>query len=236
MRSSAAARWIISRAGTPRRAIECERVIAFGSTSVEVKHDSADARRTRRRAAPARGEEARVRDRAAHAAQRDRAAADAGLRRRPRSHADPDRAAGAALGRFLLPRDASGLRQPVHVDDLADCRVRRVDAPPRMATPTRCPVARRCRIARWSRACWPRCSRRRADRGAVAVVQLALSARAAIGRARVSAMRRWRGCAATWCSMLRRHGAISVMRRGGSGRRRGCSIRATTERAGLTRR
>jgi nucleoside-diphosphate-sugar epimerase len=107
------ARWYAaSTIGAPR-------VIAFGSTSVEVKQDSADvherdlARRLREGeralfdAAATRGAAATVlRPTLVYGAGRDRTLTRiARLARR--------------LGRFALPRDACGLRQPVHVDDLA---------------------------------------------------------------------------------------------------------------------
>ena len=99
--------------------IEADRVLAFGSTSVEVKQDSADvherdlARRLREgeravfTAAAARGAAATVlRPTLVYGAGRDRTLTRiAQLARR--------------WGRFALPRDACGLRQPVHVDDLA---------------------------------------------------------------------------------------------------------------------
>lgn len=100
--------------------IRSPRVIAFGSTSVHVKHASGDpgerdvARRLREAevalfaAAAARGEAATVlRPTLVYGAGRD-----ATLTRIARL--------ARRLGRFVLPRNANGLRQPVHVDDLAD--------------------------------------------------------------------------------------------------------------------
>jgi nucleoside-diphosphate-sugar epimerase len=100
-------------------AIDAPRVIAFGSTSIEVKQDSADvherdlAQRLREGerglfdAAAIRGAAATVlRPTLVYGAGRDRTLT---------------RIAQLAgrWGRFALPRDACGLRQPVHVDDLA---------------------------------------------------------------------------------------------------------------------
>src|SRR5688572_16770832 len=100
-------------------AIECRRVIAFGSTSVDTKRGSADAaerdvaRRLREgeaglfEAAALRGAAATMlRPTLVYGAGRD---------------ATLTRIAQLASrwGRFPLPRNAHGLRQPVHVDDLA---------------------------------------------------------------------------------------------------------------------
>ncbi len=100
--------------------VRSARVIAFGSTSLHVKHASADAgerdvaRRLREAeaslfaAAMARGEAASVlRPTLVYGAGRD-----ATLTRIARL--------AQRFGRFVLPRSAAGLRQPVHVDDLAD--------------------------------------------------------------------------------------------------------------------
>lgn len=102
-----------------RSAVEAGRVIAFGSTSVESKRGSADAyerdlaARLREgeaavfAAAPTRGATATVlRPTLVYGAGRD---------------ATLSRIAQLAQrwGRFPLPRNATGLRQPVHVDDLA---------------------------------------------------------------------------------------------------------------------
>lgn len=99
--------------------IDCPRVIAFGSTSVEVKRGSADAgeRDVARRlsegeegvksVAAVRGAMATLlRPTLVYGAGRD---------------ATLTRIANIARqwGRFPLPRNATGLRQPVHVDDLA---------------------------------------------------------------------------------------------------------------------
>ncbi|KLD79300.1 NAD-dependent epimerase/dehydratase family protein [Xanthomonas hyacinthi] len=103
-----------------RTPLQAPRVVAFGSTSLEVKRDSLDAaerdvaRRLREAeaalfaAAAARGAAATVlRPTLVYGAGRDRTlSAIATLARRS--------------GWFVLPRSARGLRQPVHVQDLAD--------------------------------------------------------------------------------------------------------------------
>lgn len=102
-----------------RSSIECPRVVAFGSTSVEVKQDSTDAAE-RDLAARLREGEAGV---LATAAARGVAATL--LRPTLVYGAGGDRTLTriAVLAqrwhRFVLPSDATGLRQPVHVDDLA---------------------------------------------------------------------------------------------------------------------
>lgn len=111
-----------------RAAPASRRVIAFGSTSVEVKRDSADAaerdvaarlraaEETLFAAAAARGARATVlRPTLVYGAGRDATLTRiAGLARR--------------LHGFALPRDACGLRQPVHVDDLAAAAIACLDA------------------------------------------------------------------------------------------------------------
>lgn len=99
--------------------IECPRVVAFGSTSVEVKRGSADAEE-RGVARRLREGEERVLATAA------RTGANATLLRPTLVYgagrdATLTRIAQLAQRwhRFPLPRDANGLRQPVHVDDLA---------------------------------------------------------------------------------------------------------------------
>lgn len=100
-------------------AIECERIVAFGSTSVEVKRGSADPRErdVARRL--------RVGEEGVFAAARTRRAAITLLRPTLVYGAGRDatltRIARLAKqwGWFPLPRSATGLRQPVHVDDLA---------------------------------------------------------------------------------------------------------------------
>lgn len=99
--------------------IEARRVIAFGSTSVETKRGSADAGE-RDLALRLREGEAAV-----FAAAQARGAAATLLRPTLVYGAGRDatlsRIAHLAQrwGRFPLPRNATGLRQPVHVDDLA---------------------------------------------------------------------------------------------------------------------
>lgn len=100
--------------------IDAPRVIAFGSTSIDVKRGSADAEerdlaarlhqgeRTLFEAAAARGAAATIlRPTLIYGAGRDR---------------NLNRIAQVArrFGRIVLPRDAKGLRQPAHVHDLAD--------------------------------------------------------------------------------------------------------------------
>jgi nucleoside-diphosphate-sugar epimerase len=107
--------------------IDARRVLAFGSTSIDVKRGSSDAgerdvaqrlREGERRVfdtAAARGADATVlRPTLVYGAGRDRTLTRiAELARR--------------WGRFVLPRHARGLRQPVHVDDLAGAAVAACD-------------------------------------------------------------------------------------------------------------
>lgn len=102
-----------------RAALDCPRVIAFGSTSLETKADSPDPDE-QDVAARLRLAETRVFE---HAAVRG---AEATLLRPTLVYgagrdATLSRIAMLAgrWGRFPLPRRATGLRQPVHVDDLA---------------------------------------------------------------------------------------------------------------------
>jgi nucleoside-diphosphate-sugar epimerase len=109
--------------------LEAPRVVAFGSTSIVVKQDSADAAErdvaarllageaTVLAAAAARGAHATLlRPTLVYGAGRDRTLTRiAQLAQR--------------WGRFALPRDARGLRQPVHADDLADAALAVLDAP-----------------------------------------------------------------------------------------------------------
>jgi nucleoside-diphosphate-sugar epimerase len=109
-------------------AVEAPRVLAFGSTSAEAKRDSADpaerdlAQRLRAgeqgvfAAAAGRGAQATLlRPTLVYGAGRDRTLTRiAGLARQ--------------WGRFVLPHDARGLRQPVHVDDLAAAAMAALDA------------------------------------------------------------------------------------------------------------
>lgn len=108
--------------------VECARVVAFGSTSVAVKHDSGDAHERdlamRLRAAEdllfanarTRGTAATVlRPTLVYGSARDRTLSRiAALARR--------------FGAFVLPRGACGMRQPVHVDDLADAAFAAIDS------------------------------------------------------------------------------------------------------------
>jgi nucleoside-diphosphate-sugar epimerase len=109
--------------------IDCPRVVAFGSTSVEVKQDSADAAE-RDVAARLRAGEAGV-----FAAASARGAAATLLRPTLVYGAGGDRtltriaAIARRWHRFALPRDATGLRQPVHVEDLARAAFDVLDAP-----------------------------------------------------------------------------------------------------------
>jgi nucleoside-diphosphate-sugar epimerase len=99
--------------------IECPRVVAFGSTSIDVKRGSAD-KHERDVAALFREGEQRVFDRAAA-----RNAQATLLRPTLIYGAGHDRTLTriAQLARrwdwFVLPRGATGLREPVHVQDLA---------------------------------------------------------------------------------------------------------------------
>lgn len=102
-----------------RSPVACARVIAFGSTSVEVKRDSADAGERDIAARLREGERSLLEAAAA------RGAAATLLRPTLIYGAGSDRSLTriAAIARrwhrFALPRDATGLRQPVHADDLA---------------------------------------------------------------------------------------------------------------------
>jgi len=108
--------------------IQAARVIAFGSTSVATKRDSRD-RHERDLVARLRGGEDAV-----FAAANARGAAATVLRPTLVYGAGRDATLTriASLARsyrwFPLPRGASGLRQPVHVDDLADAAWRAIDA------------------------------------------------------------------------------------------------------------
>lgn len=109
--------------------VACPRVLAFGSTSVEVKRDSADAgerdvatrlhegERSVLEAAATRGTAATLlRPTLIYGAAGDRSLTRIAVIAR-RWH------------RFVLPRDAIGLRQPVHADDLAQAAFAALDAP-----------------------------------------------------------------------------------------------------------
>ncbi|WP_024891555.1 NAD-dependent epimerase/dehydratase family protein [Luteimonas huabeiensis] len=109
--------------------LRAPRVVAFGSTSLATKADAEDAGE-RALAATLREAEARVFEAARrHGAQATLlrptlvygAARDANLCRIA--------AIARRCGGFVLPRDATGLRQPVHVDDLAQAAVAAARAP-----------------------------------------------------------------------------------------------------------
>ncbi len=108
---------------------DAPRVVAFGSTSVEVKRDSADPHERDLAARLRQGEEQLF------AAALAKGAAATVLRPTLVYGAGQDRtlAAIAALARrtgfFVLPRDARGRRQPVHVQDLADAALAVLDVP-----------------------------------------------------------------------------------------------------------
>ncbi len=112
-----------------RSGIEASRVVAFGSTSAETKRGSADAEE-RRVAAELREGEALL-----FAAAQPRSDAATVLRPTLIYGAGRDQTLTriAQLARrlryFPLPRGANGLRQPVHVDDLADAAVAALTAP-----------------------------------------------------------------------------------------------------------
>ena len=104
------------------------RVIAFGSTSIETKQDSGDAHE-RDIVARLQAAEARI-----FAISAQRQAAATLLRPTLVYGAARDRnltliaRMARRAGFFVLPRDAVGLRQPVHVEDLADATLAVVDA------------------------------------------------------------------------------------------------------------
>lgn len=112
-----------------RATIDAPRVLAFGSTSIEVKRGSADpaeralARRLREgergvfETAAARGAGATLlRPTLVYGSGRDQTLTRIATLARE-------------WGCFVLPRNASGLRQPVHVGDLADAAFAACDAP-----------------------------------------------------------------------------------------------------------
>lgn len=103
-----------------RGEVRAQRVVAFGSTSVEVKQDSADPHE--------RALAARLREGERRLLASGQAAGAAVTVLRPTlvygagRDATLSRIAALAVrsGHFPLPRTATGLRQPVHVQDLAD--------------------------------------------------------------------------------------------------------------------
>ena len=108
--------------------LDCPRVVAFGSTSVEVKSSSDDPRERALAARLAEGE------RVLFAGARRRAARATVLRPTLVYGAGRDRTLTriAAFARrwhaCVLPRGATGLRQPVHVADLAAAALQACDA------------------------------------------------------------------------------------------------------------
>ncbi|MGV8931137.1 MAG: NAD-dependent epimerase/dehydratase family protein [Luteimonas sp.] len=108
--------------------IACPRVVAFGSTSVEVKHDSVDAHERDIATRLHEGErtvlQAAVVRTAAATLLRPSLIYGAGGDRTLTRIAEIAR----RWHRFALPRDATGLRQPVHVDDLARAGCAAIDA------------------------------------------------------------------------------------------------------------
>lgn len=99
--------------------IECPRVIAFGSTSIDVKRGSSDPHE-RDVAQRLRAGEQRVFDRAAAVGAQATLLRPTLVYGAGRDHTLTRIAMLARRWkRFVLPRNAHGLRQPVHVDDLA---------------------------------------------------------------------------------------------------------------------
>ncbi|NLA66703.1 MAG: nucleoside-diphosphate sugar epimerase [Gammaproteobacteria bacterium] len=96
--------------------VEAGRVVAFGSTSATAKRGSADAAERELAARLVRAEAIVLRPTLVYGAGRDRSLS---------------RIAAMARGRgvFVLPRGATGLRQPVHVDDLAATALAALTAP-----------------------------------------------------------------------------------------------------------
>lgn len=111
-----------------REGVRAPRVVAFGSTSIEVKRGSADADE-RALAARLRAGEQRLFETAAA-----RAAAVTVLRPTLIYGSGRDRSLSRIADfarrwrRVVLPRGANGLRQPVHAHDLADAAFRCLDA------------------------------------------------------------------------------------------------------------
>lgn len=108
--------------------VVARRVIAFGSTSLAVKRDSEDAAE-RELAGRLRAGEAVI-----FAAAQTQGAAATLLRPTLIYGSGRDRtlsriaAIAKRFGAFVLPRGARGLRQPVHVEDLADAALAALDA------------------------------------------------------------------------------------------------------------
>ena len=110
-------------------AIDAPRVVAFGSTSIDVKKDSADAQERDVASRLAEGE------RIVFATAASRGAGATVLRPTLVYGVGRDQTLSriAAFARrnrcLILPRPANGLRQPVHVDDLATAALQACDAP-----------------------------------------------------------------------------------------------------------
>lgn len=111
-----------------RTNVASRRVVAFGSTSIDVKRGSADAEERELAARLREGERVLFETAAA------RGAAVTVLRPTLIYGAGRDRnlnriaQVARRFGRVVLPRDANGLRQPVHVHDLADAAFRCIEA------------------------------------------------------------------------------------------------------------
>lgn len=110
-------------------AIDAPRVVAFGSTSIDIKKESADAEERNVAARLVEGE------RRVFAAAESRSASATLLRPTLVYGVGRDQTLTRIVtfarrrGFFLLPRTATGLRQPVHVDDLALAALQACDAP-----------------------------------------------------------------------------------------------------------
>ena len=110
-------------------AIDAPRVVAFGSTSIDIKKDSADAQERDVAARLVEGE------RSLFATAAARGAGATVLRPTLVYGVGRDQtltriaAFARRRGLFILPRHANGLRQPVHVDDLATAALQACDAP-----------------------------------------------------------------------------------------------------------
>ena len=129
--------------------LRCTRVVAFGSTSAASKHGSEDdhERDVARRLLVAEASLFEVSEQRGASATMLRPTLVYGAGR------DQTLTRIAQLaqrwGRFVLPRRADGLRQPVHVHDLATAALSASQPMKRMAAATTCPAARPFRIARW---------------------------------------------------------------------------------------
>jgi len=109
--------------------IEAPRVVAFGSTSIDVKRGSSDPAE-RDVAERLREGERRVFDRAAAVGAQATLLRPTLVYGAGRDHTLTRIAELAhSWGRFVLPRGARGLRQPVHVDDLAQAAFLACEAP-----------------------------------------------------------------------------------------------------------